>query len=154
MSGLTIAQRLERYSIPEPNSGCQLWLGDARSGYGRLKVGGRMRSAHRLAWQLSNGDIPAGMNVLHKCDVPACINPDHLFLGTQIDNIVDMVAKGRQSRSGAPPGEGHPCVKLNESQVRAIREDRRRLRTIAAEYGVSFGTIWAVRSGKRWKHIL
>jgi hypothetical protein len=88
-----------------------LWTG-ARSiwGYGRLKRGGVMyAAAHRVAWELANGPVPDGRFVLHRCDVRSCVNPDHLFLGTQLDNVNDMYAKGRHPNSRKPPGLGAPA---------------------------------------------
>jgi hypothetical protein len=89
------------------DDGCHRWIG-ARNiwGYGRLKRGGRMYGAHRVAWELMNGPIPDGLFVLHRCDNRGCVNPDHLFLGTQADNLRDMVEKGRHPfvRCAAPKG--------------------------------------------------
>jgi hypothetical protein len=82
--------------VPVPESGCWLWLGSVSSGgYGQLKIGGKLHRAHRLAWIVFRGPIPAGMMVCHRCDVPLCVNPDHLFVGTARDNFRDCLAKGR-----------------------------------------------------------
>jgi len=83
--------------IPEPNSGCWLWEGSVDGcGYGMIVRNGKTLKVHRLAWEEANRQsIPKGMRICHRCDVPACCNPDHLFLGTQQDNIADMVRKGR-----------------------------------------------------------
>lgn len=89
--------RLLRSLTRSPANGCLEWSGVTnRRGYGRLQVQGRMVLTHRLAWELANGSIPEGMNVLHRCDNPPCCDPEHLFLGTQKDNVADMIAKGRK----------------------------------------------------------
>ncbi len=86
--------------IPEPNSGCLLWEGTiARDGYGSISRNGRTRVLHRFVWEEVNGTIPNGLHVLHRCDVPACVNVAHLFLGTHTDNMRDLVAKGRHARN-------------------------------------------------------
>ena len=93
-----LAKSLSDNSIPEPNSGCLLWIGAVKpGGYGNLgiKPEGRTYIAHRAAYEVAYGTIPTGLKVLHKCDNPPCINPLHLFLGTQLDNIRDCVSKGR-----------------------------------------------------------
>ena len=91
-----ILARFDRLCIPEPNSGCWLWLGALHVfGYGKFGLHEKIYHAHRIAWQLLRGRISSGLQVLHKCDNPSCVNPDHLFLGTQKDNIHDMWQKGR-----------------------------------------------------------
>jgi hypothetical protein len=103
---MSLLERFEAKFIPEPNTGCWLWVAGTRNGYGSITVGSRtdrsQRSvaAHRLAWELYVGPIPDGdgyhgVCVCHSCDIPQCVNPAHLFLGTQGDNITDMMAKGR-----------------------------------------------------------
>jgi hypothetical protein len=138
--------------VPEPNSGCWLWLRALNvDGYGSISVGrtstknGNER-AHRFAWKTLKGQIPAGLNVLHRCDVRCCVNPDHLFLGTGQDNHNDMVAKGRRGLTG---GTG---AKLTPAAAAAIRNrPNERLRKLAAEYGVSRSLICMVRQGQRWR---
>lgn len=95
-----VATPWEEMWVPEPNSGCHLFLGHQDAlGYGRVKRGSRVPvGAHRYAWRLSRGPIPKGLCVLHRCDVRSCVNPDHLFLGTQIENIDDRNRKGRTHR--------------------------------------------------------
>lgn len=89
-------------TIPEPNSGCHFWLGASnKRRYGFMCFDGRSQKAHRIAWLLTRGPIPQGLRVLHRCDMPECVNPDHLFLGTQADNVADMESKGRQVRANA-----------------------------------------------------
>ena len=156
--GFTIKERLEFYSIPEPNSGCVLWTRAAlekRMGYGVLNVAKRgVVAAHRLSYEEYKGPIPVGMFVCHKCDVPACINPAHLFLGTPKDNVHDMSKKGRSKKGNAGVyGVGHGNARLNDSLVRRIRTDPRPAKDIAKEIGVSKGTVQFVRAGATWRHV-
>src|SRR5262245_18499994 len=104
--------------IPEPNSGYWLWTGgyDAK-GYGKFKCKGRTLRAHRFSWTVYRGEIPPGTCVLHKCDVPCCVNPDHLFLGDNAANAADRVYK---KRAASGPQNGR--AKLTEADVRAIRQ--------------------------------
>ena len=94
--------RIEAASIPEPNSGCWLWLGSVQgksgAGHGRLKWHGQTTLAHRLSWEIYRGPIPPGMLVCHTCDMGGCVNPDHLFIGIHADNHADRNRKGRQAR--------------------------------------------------------
>ena len=146
-----IKARLDKHSIPEPNSGCILWCGATNrpeGGYGVLNVEGRTRYVHRLAWETENGAIPANMNVCHRCDVRLCINPAHMFLGAQAENMADMVAKGRQSR-----GARRPLAKLSADAVRDIRTASGTLAEIAERFGVSFQNVARIRAGQTWKHV-
>jgi hypothetical protein len=138
-------------SIPEPNSGCLLWTGAAhRLGYGQVVIRGKKFLATRLAWELAHGPIPAGLCICHKCDVAACINVAHLFLGTQRDNMIDKIRKGR---ANMPRGTQRPDAKLTEEKVRAIRSDPRSVRAIARDYGVVHGTIVGIKSRRDWAHV-
>ena len=125
-------QKVGRYATPEDRfwrkvdkSGeCWLWQGATycRMHYGCLGIGGRTTRAHRFSWELHNGPIPDGLCVLHRCDVPRCVNPDHLFLGTKLDNMKDRTAKGRhwESRKTHCP-KGH---EYNASNTQIWRNGR------------------------------
>ena len=152
-----IQERIDRNSIPEPNSGCHLWTGgyDNRGwpfkDYGRIWVKGRTIAAHRVAWEAVNGPIPDGMCVCHKCDTPRCVNPEHLFLGTHKENTRDMINKGRNAPiRERHMGEKSHHAKLTEAQVLAIRRDSRVQQVIADEYGVSQTAISQIKLRKNW----
>lgn len=153
---VTLRQRLEAGSIPEPNTGCHLWfLGLAHYGYGKIGIrdqNGKPKTvtAHRLSWELENGPVPAGMVVMHKCDVPACINLAHLRLGTQADNLADMWIKGR-AKPGVIPSDGRSNSKLTWETVRFIRMSSLSAKRLARELGVSDVLIGRVRNGNGWK---
>lgn len=138
-------------------NGCALYQGRPNhAGYGRVGKNGR-HLAHRLSWRLYRGEIPRGTCVLHKCDQRACINPQHLFLGTRTDNHSDMVAKGRARFPNprfVPRGEKHYCAKLTEKDVVEIRRlaatRRHTQREIAERFGVIQQTISLIVRGQRW----
>lgn len=151
-------ERFAESFVPEPNSGCWLWLGSKRSqnGYGRIKAGGRTVPAHRYAWELFRGPIPDGMIVCHKCDVPPCVNPNHLFVGTHKDNAADRDTKGRAGKTGAKNprrGTDNHAAKLSPALVRKIRRDKRPQYVIAEEYGMSQAAIWAVKARVTWRQV-
>jgi hypothetical protein len=118
------------------------------NGYVRIKVNYKTVSAHRYSYSSFVGEIPEGMLVLHTCDNPPCVNPEHLFLGTQQDNMNDKVAKGRQSQ-----GETHHKSKLTKQQVLAIRRDNRSQRAIAHEYGIDQAAVQRIKNRKVWKSV-
>ena len=127
--------RFEQQYIPEPMSGCWLWTGTlaGRDQRPRLCFDGKQGYAHRASWLLHRGPIPDGLQVLHRCDTPLCVNPNHLFLGTQLDNVRDAKAKGRHRPPPRPPG------KLTQREVWEIRQLHGHVlqRVLAAMYGVS-----------------
>ncbi len=143
--------RFDQGYIPEPNSGCWLWdQSQGAGGYGMFELGGRSHGAHRISWQLHVGDIPVGQFVLHKCDVRCCVNPDHLFLGSARDNVLDMHMK---SRNGNPRGAENGNARLSEFEVRVIRKHRfegRSLRHIAEIMRLSYSTVRSVCTGRTW----
>lgn len=121
-------------------------------GYGQVRKG-KMVLAHRVAWELIFGPIPNEMNVLHKCDNRACCNPNHLFLGTNQDNVNDRVAKGRSARF---IGEKHPRVKLAELEVINILDEYKRgisRKNIAQKYNIGMSQLHRIIHGQSWKHI-
>ena len=138
----------DRY-IPEPNSGCWLWLGAGdQDGYGSFNPRGERWRAHRYSWTVHNGPIPQGMLVCHVCDVTACVNPSHLFLGDEATNAADMVRKKR-SRTGT---RNH-ASKVTEQQIPAIRADARPYPIIASEYGVTAQAICYIKQRRTWRHV-
>ena len=134
---------------------CWLWTGskDKRWGYGFVNRNGQTRGAHRWSWELVNGPIPKGMIIMHKCDNPGCVNPDHLALGTHQDNVDDMIRKGRAKHYNNRFGVNHPQAKLNEDAVRDIRSSKLSLSKMGAKYGVCIQTISRVRLNMIWKHV-
>lgn len=139
---------------------CWEWQGKrGRHGYGRFKIKGKEYFAHRLAYELEYGPVPEGMGVLHHCDNPPCCNPSHLFIGTQADNVSDMMNKERdlEGREKAKRlGEQHHKARLTEVDVRAIREQRangRICREIAADFGVTREAVQSIVDRRSWKHI-
>lgn len=149
--GLTLEERFWRYVKRE--EGCWRWLSYIDPlGYGRLNYQGKPMLASRISYMIHFGNIPDGMAVCHKCDNPSCTNPDHLFLGTQADNVADMERKGRARKRGKS-GTEHRSAKLTDDDVRAIRSNGKSDAENAAIYGVSGATIHAVRVGKTWRHV-
>lgn len=130
--------------------GCWEWPGIRhRQGYGRTKHNGKTAFVHRRAWEITNGPIPAGINVLHSCDNPPCCRPSHLFLGTTLDNARDAVQKGRQAQ-----GTRSGSSKLNERSVLEIRASSLGARALARQHGLkSHHTITAIRQRRTWRHI-
>lgn len=141
-------------------TGCWLWLGapsDATSTgqYGRFRIAGRQERAHRAAWMLFRGAVPIGMHVLHRCDVPACVNPQHLFLGRNDDNVADRVSKNRTDWV-ARQGDDHPMRKLTADQVRDMRRQAGAgvsQSDIAIRFGVHRSTVCEIVKGRKWAHL-
>lgn len=129
---------------------CWLWTGQrGPKGYGAARYHGYRMLAHRFSYELHYGVIASELHVLHKCDTPLCVRPDHLFLGTPQDNMDDKVAKNRQTR-----GETNGTSKLTEIDVRYIRASKERSSILARYYGVNYGTIHSIRKCITWKHII
>lgn len=144
--------------LNEALGGCLEWQGATKNGYGVLCVGSRRdgdrrtQRAHRIAWELAFGPIPEGMYVCHRCDNRRCCNPNHLFLGTHVENMADMVAKGRQ-RHVPQPGVLNGRAKLNPTLAAEIRDLSTRgepVRDLAQRFGVGETAIKDVLRGKTW----
>jgi hypothetical protein len=149
--GISLTEKIDFYSIRDPATGCRLWQGSIiEDGYGRMWWNGRLWLVHRAVYVDANGPIGDELKVCHTCDMPACSELTHLFIGTDADNNADMMAKGRNRQ---PCGTRQALSKFTEEQVRAIRNDSRSQTAIAREYGVWQGTISAIKLRKTWKHI-
>ena len=150
---ITLAETLDQLSIPEPNSGCWIWFGAVNGqGYGNIGRFGKSLKAHRVSWQVNRGPIPRGKHVLHRCDMTCCINPDHLFIGTASDNMLDMYSKGRHKKVRLT-GTDHPGSKLTEADALYILSTPKHTRGLAQKFGVSNSRISSVRKGLTWKHL-
>lgn len=131
---------------PEPNTGCWLWTGTACSvGYGRFTAWGKFDRPHRVSWMLHHGPIPARLYVLHRCDNRACVNPAHLFLGTHLDNVADMAAKGRGSK---PPRKRPRLAAESVAAIRRRAAAGEPVSALAAEYGVHRGYAYGIVAGR------
>lgn len=132
---------------------CWTWCGARHTfGYGVVSFLGRQRYVHRLVYMMNHGRIPSGMSVLHRCDNPPCCRPDHLFLGSQLDNVRDMASKKRYH---SYPGEHHTLAALTNAEAARIRallkEGGISQRQLARDYGVSNMTVWSIANGKSYK---
>lgn len=149
-----------RDSIPEPNTGCWLWLGALDpKGYGRAYDPRRGSIfAHRLSLMEKVGDI-GDLYALHKCDQPSCVNPDHLFPGTAQDNTDDMIRKGRWHQGRIKNGEDSANSILTVTQVLEIRasyvkrSSTHGLKALAGKFGVAIPTIYCVINRDTWRHV-
>lgn len=150
---MTLLQRFEKKFVRESDSECWLWFAAKGShGYGNFWNGKAYTTAHRVAYELYIGQIPDDFFVLHKCDVRNCVNPSHLFLGTQADNMNDKALKGR----AAGPhlyGESNPQAKLSWGLVKQIRVASGTQRGLATLFGVGKTTIARIKGGACWKTV-
>ena len=134
----------DRYTID--NNGCWLWNGFKLGGYGAIRINNKTLLAHRYSWMLINGDIQDGMVICHKCDVKECVNPEHLFIGTQRDNIMDAIIKGRlvyptkKAKIKQPKKTGILCRrdKNRENRILKMYLAKMTLRAIGAEFNISY----------------
>lgn len=146
--GTPVQERFDDKWTPEPNSGCWLWYGARdRDGYGIFQVSTRNPCrAHRFSYESAKGGVPQGLRVLHKCDMPPCVNPDHLFLGDDKANQIDSARKGRCGSQ-----------KITIEQVKEIRARWKSgdatQAAMCAEYGLSVGMMSSLISGRKWAHV-
>jgi len=131
-------------------SGCWIWKLSTHNGYGRMVRGGRSWPAHAFSYKAHVGEIPSGLQVNHKCHNRACVNPDHLYAGTQKENMADMVAAGRQPDVR---GEASATSKLTEAEVREILRMPGIAKHAAERFGISISLVYAIRKRAIWKHI-
>lgn len=152
---MSIVDRFHNSYEPVTECGCWLWTKATYGrGYGSMfltKTGGpRTIKAHRFSWELHNGPIPDGLHVLHKCDVRTCVNPDHLYLGDNTQNIKDRMERGPKTGLA---GEKHLKAKLSEQNVRDIRLSELPTSILAKKYNVKNCTIRNVKRRKTWVNV-
>ncbi|TAM15933.1 MAG: HNH endonuclease [Pandoraea sp.] len=137
---------------------CWVWTGSTNeTGYGFLSIGSKSDKsrrnvlAHRFSFEMHKGEIPAGLNICHVCDNRACVNPNHLFAGTQADNVADMVSKDRHQK-----GSRNGRAKINEAVASQIFDEVKSGKThtvVAQKFGVTRSLVSLIASGKRWRHV-
>ncbi len=151
LTWLTPKQRFWKYVDKKSDDGCWHWMGSKiKNGYGQIKINNKMILSHRFSWELHNSKVPKDLYVLHKCDNPKCVNPSHLFLGTQQDNMHDMINKNRKAK-----GENHGNNKLTWDKVTQIRNLKGKLtqRKIAEKFNVNYTTIGRIHRNETWKGV-
>jgi hypothetical protein len=149
--GLTLDEKLEAFTMPEPMSGCWLWMGSSDVRGYALVFDGHNKRVSRIVLSRKVGRVLCRDEfACHTCDNPCCVNPDHLFVGTHLENLADATRKGRMAR-----GERHPGSKLTEEIVRVIRAEPPSVsaRELAARFGVCEGVVASVRRGRGWRHV-
>ena len=158
LHGLSEYDRFMAYANSGAPAECWEWSGSRQTQGGKKWHGqwrnkaGQIELAHRAAWRLLRGEIPTGMFVLHRCDNPACVNPSHLFMGSQSDNARDMWSK-RRANPGTSIGEDHGMSKLTKTDVLAIRASTSSGVDLARQYGITPSTVVDIRKRRTWKHI-
>ena len=136
--GMSIEDRLERMCTHIPTTGCKVYLGGLADGYGRIEVNGKKFAVHRLVWELLYGEIPKGKVIAHTCDIRSCCNPDHLFLASQSENMIDAVKKSRA-----------PAQKLTIDEVKIIKLSSKTAKELSEDFGVSARQIRRIRQGNK-----
>lgn len=154
MSELDLAARIFNRHTVNPVTGCWEWSGSRTSrGYGRFKIPtGKIMLAHRASYMVHKGEIPSGLYICHHCDNPCCINPDHLFAGTNADNMADCARKGR-SAGLRNIGQVNGRSVISEIDAKVIAKSAEPHKVLAQRYGVSRSTITHLKTGRTWRHI-
>lgn len=145
---IPVKQRfMEKVTISE--DGCWYWTAFCmKNGYGLFRFPNGHKLAHRVAYSLFNGDLDPKLDVMHSCDNPNCVNPEHLSLGTRLENMADAKKKGRMVK-----GEKHGRAKLNNEQALAIKNASGCQKNIAKEFNISQTLVWEIKNGRKWAHL-
>lgn len=135
-------------------SGCHEWQASRMaSGYGRMSIDGNHRGAHRVSWEITNGPIENGLFVCHKCDNKLCVNPDHLFLGTQKENLNDCVRKGRTNRAHGERAARSTVTEIEVVKIRELARSGMMYRDIAKMFPIGTRGIGHIVRRRTWKHV-
>lgn len=153
-----LAAQFDAFVWPEPNSGCWLWGGSCdHRGYAQIRVTGKvLRYASHVSLEMAGRPVPAGHYACHHCDNPACVNPDHLFVGTPKDNAQDMIRKGRHSPPPVRAGASNPRAVISETEAVEIKAQLAAgmaARGIARARNLPRGIVHAIKQGKTWRHV-
>jgi hypothetical protein len=150
---LSLKERFDSNYIKNNESGCWIWSSSLNhDGYGRIFFKGTRKMAHVVAFEIYREEVPAGMKVCHTCDVRCCVNPSHLFLGTQLDNVRDMITKGR---ANIPKGSMKKNSKIDEKTAILIKRGLVAGVTptkLAITLSVSRHIVFSIKNGKSWRH--
>jgi len=145
-----VIERFKNKIEPITESGCWIWMGTLHSfGYGWFWLNGTVKLAHRISWEIFKGTIPRDKCILHKCDIPYCVNPNHLFLGTRIDNNID---RDKKKRVASGEKQGHAKLTINQvNEIRSLYIPRKMSSyKLAKKYGVSNSNIMKIINKQSW----
>ena len=154
MNDIKLVQRLLKNSTLDPTTSCWIWNKSiTKWGYGSINVGGKIELAHRVSYRTLNTPFDPQLCVCHACDNPACINPEHLWIGTNLDNVKDKVKKGRQGRAYKNRGQDSPQAKLSDNEILEIRASTLSQTALAKQYHTTQSNISQIVNRVRWTHI-